>query len=157
MELCRRCRLWMAIDNELVTSVEVCDESIDHPTTRREEGVQHDHAVDLALACGVLGDVGDPQPVRIVAVEVAVDEVAHCWHVVLRSTPSRAWQALQAGSTHQNLHRVVTDADPLPEGQFGVNTAGPVGARRRNVDLGDHLGSQAWRTDRFEGGRVLDM
>jgi hypothetical protein len=29
-------RLWMAIDNALVTSVEVCDQSIDQPTTRRE-------------------------------------------------------------------------------------------------------------------------
>ena len=29
------CRFWMAMPNAFVTSVEVCDESIDHPTTRR--------------------------------------------------------------------------------------------------------------------------
>ena len=80
-------RLLIAIDSALVTSVEVCDESIDQPTTRRRERVQHDRAVDLALAGRMLGDVGDPQPVGIVAAEVAVDEVTRCRGVVLGSTP----------------------------------------------------------------------
>jgi hypothetical protein len=88
----------------------------------------------------VLRDVSDPQPVRIVESEVAVDEVARCWRVVLHSTPSRAWQALQACSTHQHLHGVVAHGDPMPEGQLGVNPTSPVGATRRDVDLGDRVG-----------------
>jgi hypothetical protein len=37
--------------------------------------VEHDRAVELALPGGVLGDVGDPQLVRFMPGEVAVDEV----------------------------------------------------------------------------------
>ncbi len=38
--------------------------------------VEHDGAVDAALAGGVLGDVGDPQLVGAAAGELAVDQVA---------------------------------------------------------------------------------
>ena len=99
-------------------------------------------------------DVGDPQPVGMVASEVAVDEVARCRGIVLRATPSRAWQSFQAGSAHQHLHRVVTDGDSMPERQLGVNTTSTVGATRRDVDLGDRVGQpgMAYGTLRWRPG-----
>ena len=39
------------------------------------EGVEHDRAVHLALAGAVLGDVGQPQPVRLGPSEVTVHEI----------------------------------------------------------------------------------
>ena len=39
------------------------------------EDVEHDRAIDLALACRVLGDVGDPEPFGIVKTEVPLDEI----------------------------------------------------------------------------------
>ena len=55
----------MAMPRALVTSVAVGAASIDQPTTRREKHVEHHGAVDLPFPGGVLGDVGDPQPVGL--------------------------------------------------------------------------------------------
>jgi hypothetical protein len=49
------------------------DGPADHPTLA---GVQHDRAVQLAFAGGVLGDVGDPQMVWAGAGELAVGRFA---------------------------------------------------------------------------------
>lgn len=38
-------------------------------------GVEHDAAVDLPFTCWVLGDVGQPELVGRVAVEVSADEI----------------------------------------------------------------------------------
>lgn len=40
------------------------------------EGIERDTAAELALACGMLGDVGHPQLVRPVAVKGPVHQVA---------------------------------------------------------------------------------
>jgi hypothetical protein len=67
-------------------------------------------------ADGVLGDVGDPEAVRVVAGEVTVDEVAGGGLVgdapVLRS----AGQALQAGLAHQQPHGFGADREAVAEG-----------------------------------------
>jgi hypothetical protein len=78
--------------------------------------VEHDRAVELALAGGVLGDVGDPQLVRSMPGEVAVDQVGGKSGVVHRpATLPPPEEAGQSGPAHQQLHRTVPDRDAQPE------------------------------------------
>jgi hypothetical protein len=49
----------MAMPRVLVIIAAVGVASIDQPTTR-PKGIQHHRAIELALAGGVLGHVGDP-------------------------------------------------------------------------------------------------
>ena len=65
----------IAVPKALVTSDAVGRESMDQPTTRRLKVPRHHGAVDLGFAGGVLGDVGDPQPVGLGSGEVAVHEI----------------------------------------------------------------------------------
>jgi len=82
---------WLsAMPSALVTSAALGLESIDHPTTRRENVSRDDRAVHLAFAGGVFGDVGDPEPVGLLAPELALDEVAGGRHV---RQPPEPWAA----------------------------------------------------------------
>jgi hypothetical protein len=69
---------------------------IDRPANDAStERVEHDAAVKLSFSRGVLGDVGDPQPVRFDSGEVAVDEVGggsgnDAWDLL---ASFRAWEA----------------------------------------------------------------
>jgi hypothetical protein len=78
----------------------------------------------------VLGDVGDPEAVRVVAGEVPVDEVAGGGLVgdapVLRS----AGQALQAGLAHQQPHGFLADREAVAEGELGVHPPEPYTPRK---------------------------
>jgi len=90
------------------------------------EGVQHHAAEDLALASGVLGDVGDPQLVRAVAPELAADQVKRRDPRELgaaRQPPAR--QALQAELAHDVADGVVTDGDPAPVLELAVTRIAP--------------------------------
>src|SRR3954467_4305321 len=70
-------RFSIAIPSAFTTRLAVWDESIDQPTTRRENA-SSTTAVHLALAGAVLGDVSQPQPVRLGPREVAVHEICRC-------------------------------------------------------------------------------
>ena len=48
------------------------DRPADHSTRER---VQHDSAVHLALPRWMLGDIGNPQLVRLVSVKLSLDEI----------------------------------------------------------------------------------
>src|SRR4029450_2363883 len=68
-------RVCIAMPSALVTSAAVGEASIEGAHHPPGEGIQHDRAVGLALAGGVLGDVIHPQLVRPGAGELAVGQV----------------------------------------------------------------------------------
>ncbi len=102
--------------------------------------VEDDRAVHLALPGWVLGDVGDPQLVRRLPPEGAVDQVAGdaVWLDPLPLWPSG--HALDAGAAHQQLDRAVPDDELLAEGEFGVHPPGAVGAAGCRVNRADQVG-----------------
>src|SRR6266699_5717507 len=55
------------------------DRPPDHAT---RPGVEHDGAVHLAFPGRMLGDVGDPELIRLVAMEVPLDAIAGGGHAV---------------------------------------------------------------------------
>ena len=73
-------------------------------------GVQHRGAVQGTFPGGVLGDIGNPQPIRLGDGEIAVDQIrAGCcvWVADGTATASAPVEALDAGLTHQ-------PGNPLP-------------------------------------------
>jgi len=86
------------------------------------EDVDDEAEVDHALPAADIGEVRDPEPIRLLGAEVAVDEIGRppgC-----RIGPGRAPRlaaslgALDPLGTHQPLDSVATDADALaPERQ----------------------------------------
>jgi hypothetical protein len=100
-------------------------------------GIQHDRAVDLALAGGVLGDIGHPQLVRSGAGELAVDQVGGDL-VRLGVAPfGSAGHSGEPGAAHQHRHRAVADHDPAAKPQLSVHPASTIGSTDRLVDLDD--------------------
>src|SRR5918998_1709286 len=92
-------------------------------------GVHDRGAVDLALECGVLGDVGDPQPVRLGDGEVAVDQVRGglCVRVAEgAAAASPPVEALDPGVAHQPGDPLEVDWKPETEGQLGVHARGAI-------------------------------
>jgi hypothetical protein len=88
----------------------------------------------------VFGGVGDPQPIRLVAGELAVDQIGGDRALRLDPGPFGAGQALESGAAHQHLHSVVPDADSAAEREFSVHSAGAVGAARVEMDSADQFG-----------------
>jgi hypothetical protein len=75
----------------------------------------------------MLGNVGDPEAIRIISVELALDEVVGRGHV---GDPAKAWASCEPGDSgpcHQHLDGAVTDRDAESHGELGVDTPGPVG------------------------------
>jgi hypothetical protein len=115
----------------------VADRPADHAAAER---VEDDRAVHLALAGGMLGDVGDPKAVGAIADEHAVDEVVRgrrSWQAAL----PRSGAAGDPGATHQHLDRVVAHLDAAAEHQLGVQ---PLAGHYR-----DRLEPPFGRTDSF--------
>jgi hypothetical protein len=106
------------------------------------EGVEDDAAVDLALPCRVLGDVGHPQLVGPVAAKDAADEVQVGDLGDLRPLrePARR-QTLDPQLAHDRPDRVVADDDVSPVAQLRGDAHLAAGAARGLVDVGD-LASQ---------------
>jgi hypothetical protein len=97
--------------------------------------------VEGAVAGGVLGDVGAPQPVGGVGDEPTVHQVV----VDRRGWPVAALLAAmaQAGDAcfaHQPGHAFATATQTQPEPEFGVHPWGPIGAPRVAVHLEDGVG-----------------
>ena len=57
-----------------------------------------------------------------------------------RAPPLARQQPRDTGCSHQPLHALATDGDPVLEPQLGVDPAGAIGAVRRGVDPVDLLG-----------------
>ena len=112
------------------------DRPADHPPGGR---IEHDGAVDLAFPGRVLGDVGQPQPVRLGPGEVPVDEILGGWCVRDLAVLGPARQACQSEAPHHQLHRAAGHDRLAAQHQLGVNPAGPVGLAGLGVYLADHL------------------
>jgi hypothetical protein len=90
----------------------------------------------------VLGDVGHPQAIGFVAVELAVDVIAGGHDPGNFPVAGPPAQALEPGPAHQHLHGLMPDGDPVSEGQLGVHASGPVDASGIKVDPLDDLGHE---------------
>ena len=88
----------------------------------------------------MLGDVGDPQLVGLVAMKLPVDPVAGGGHSRDVAKARAPGNPLDASASHEQLDRLVTDGDALSEDQVGMDTPDAVGASRRDVHLPDHVG-----------------
>jgi hypothetical protein len=88
----------------------------------------------------VLGDIGDPQLVRLGAGEVTVDQVSGDLVGLGVAPLGPAGHPRQPSAAHQQRNGVVADHDPAAKAQLGVHPQGAVGATGALVDLDDQVG-----------------
>ena len=113
------------VDDELGTHV-IGDRPADHPTA---PGVDHDGEVDLALGGGMLGDIGDPQPVGTLRCELAVHQVVAGRRVGVASgaAPAPLVDPNDAVDAHQTLDTFTADTATLAEHQLVVSARTAIG------------------------------
>ena len=116
----------------------ISDRPADHPAA---PGIEHHSEVHLALAGRVLGDVGDPQPVRALRRELAVDEVIAEGGVGVTTGAATASfvHPDDPVDPHQPLDPLTPDTVSLTQLELVVDPGGPIGAARPAVDLADPL------------------
>jgi hypothetical protein len=93
----------------------------------------------------VLGDVGEPQPVRGGGGELAVDQVTgrlRVWVAHRAAAASSHVQATDAGLAHEPGHPLLVHDQAEPESQFSVHPRGPVRFSRLLVNFGDAFEQQ---------------
>ena len=129
----------MAMPRALATSDAVARESMDQPTTRRLKASSTTAQQALALAGGVLGDVGRPQPVRLNPGEDPVDQVRRGGRVGDLAMGGPPRDAPQPGSAHQGLDGLAAYRDAPAPHQLGVNPFGAVGLTGSGTDLADDI------------------
>ncbi len=117
------------------------------------EDVEHGGAVDLALGGGVLGDVGDPQPIGTFGDESALHQVLmHRRRRVGTAVFAPVTDPGQPAGAHQPGHPLAPAGQPEPEPKLGVHPRSPVGATGGCVHLGDR-GSELLVGDLAGAGR----
>ena len=104
------------------------------------KGVEHDGEVDKARPGRDVGNVGDPQPVRRLRGEVALDQVGRLTTIALDRGGDELASAHtgKTGLRHQPGDTLAANMDPLGR-QFGMNPRCAIGAARarmRGADLG---------------------
>lgn len=117
--------------------------------------VQDDAAVALALSRRVLGDVCEPQLVRTIGREVALDEVITGGDVLqVLHVPARSGQAVDAELSHDLRDQLLVDDEPLFDLERRPDAESPVCAARAGMDIGDEIGEQqpadlrvGWRSE----------
>ena len=90
-----------------------------------------------------VGDVRRPGLVRAIRAKVALEQVrsdSDAGQPDGRAPPLARQQPRNTGCSHQPLHALATDGDPVLEPQLGVDPPGAIGAVRRGVNLLDLLG-----------------
>ncbi len=85
----------------------------------------------------MLGDVGDPQLVRVQSMEVSVDQIVGSDDPAQPLDPCRAGKPDNARLIHQQPHGALAHGDPHAQGELGVHAPVSVGAAGRDVDLAD--------------------
>ena len=116
--------------------------AVDRPAGHEPgERVQNHAAVDLALVGRVLGDIGDPEGVGTITTEDAPDEIQRCdlGHASTLGQPTSR-SALDPELAHDQLDRVMADADVATVFELGGHPVGAIGPTRRLVDVGDLAG-----------------
>jgi hypothetical protein len=88
----------------------------------------------------VLGDVGDPEPVRAVCGELALDQVGDSFLGRHAFRPAAQRQPGKPGALHEQCHRVVADQQAVGALQLGADPGLAVGAVGGVVDLPDQVG-----------------
>ena len=119
--------------------------AIDQPTIRRENASSTAAQYTLPSSVGVLGDVGDPEAVRLGHREVAFDQVrAGCGSRVADRTAavSPPVEALNACLTHQPGDPFEVDLIAQFHRQLGVHARRTVRPAGLLVDLPDDLEQQ---------------
>jgi hypothetical protein len=104
------------------------------------EGIEDHGEIEPALVGALLGDIGDPQPVRCWWGEVALDQV-RCWGGlwVAAGQPAQPapMAALEASSAHQSGHAFAAHVQVQTKPQLGVHTRGAIGPAAAGMDLAD--------------------
>jgi len=114
-------------------------QALTSPDDPSAEGIEDDGKIEEPRPGRAIGDIGDPQHIRLACHEVAVDEVRRLTAVALhrcRHEPAAA-DAGEFGIPHQAGNAFAPDRHALI-GQFGMNagdTICAVGAGMRRADF----------------------
>jgi hypothetical protein len=93
------------------------------------EGVEDDRQVEESRPGRDIGDVCDPELVRLLGVEVPIDQVGRRPHALVpdgRPDTSATTDAGQAGDLHQPFDALAADMDAF-SGEFRVDTRRAIG------------------------------
>jgi hypothetical protein len=104
--------------------------------------VEHGGEIHLAFAGGVLGDVGDPEPVGARSDEVAVHQILGRRGVAVAASAAplpAAIDALEAVAAHEPLDAFATHPDADAEAQLGPHPRAAIGTPAHLMDLTDQL------------------
>ena len=124
------------VDDQLTSEV-IGDGPTDDPP---RVGVDDCGAVDPPVAGAVLGDVGEPHPVRLLGAEPSLHQIDMSRRRWLPATAfALVADALQTGQPHQSGDAFAADPHPEAETQLGMNARRAIGAARLVVDPGDRL------------------
>ena len=123
------------VDDELGADV-ISDRPADHPP---RPGVNDDREIHLALDGGMLGDIGNPQPVRAVRGELARDQIVagNRVRVAAGATTAAFVDPDDPIDPHQSLDAFAAAANAIAEHQFGVYPRAAIAAAGDAVDLAD--------------------
>src|ERR1035437_7243765 len=91
----------------------------------------------------MLGDVGDPKPVRPVGSKAPFYEVRCGRHMWDSSGAPASTDAGAPSSAHQHFHGAMTNHQAVSERQLGVNATGAIGPMAVQVDSPDELGEES--------------
>src|SRR3954452_7106069 len=121
------CRFSMAMPRALTTRLAVwgrLDRPADYPAG---ELIEHYRAVHLAFTGGMLGDVGEPQPVRSLRTKPRLIRSDAVGVVGILGYSGPARQAGQPQAAHHQHDGAPGDGHVPPEHQLGVDASSPVG------------------------------
>lgn len=122
-----------SVDDEFGADV-VGDRPADDPSG---PGIHDRAAIDPAVGSSVLSDVGEPEPIRAIGMELALDQVVMGCRGRDMSLLATVTHALELVFAHE-------PSDPLPSAgkahvkcEFGMNPRRPIGSPRHHMDLTD--------------------
>jgi hypothetical protein len=110
-----------------------------HPTTRREKASSTTARQRKPAPGRHIGEVGDPELVGLLGVEVAIDQVAGRPDPLVPDRRARPLAAADAGQTvrlHQPLYALAADMDALGR-QLRMDARRAIGPFRRRMDPTD--------------------
>jgi hypothetical protein len=104
------------------------------------EGVHHDRQVEEAGPGRDVADVGHPESVRALGLEVALDEIRSggCFRRPTSGPlPPPPMATLQSELPHQPRHSLLGTAQAIGEAKFGADSGRPIGTAREAVNVPD--------------------